>query len=584
MNSHDLAMASLNTSHASLGNSTVKDARDLTISSFGGPEDFTLNIIDHMRCNKPNFKRKNREQLTTSSLGGPEDFTADIVKHANRTKDGNCSQLPKGQVKASPRRASEGSGKTSSRLSSHPQTHSSNHRTNSTLSAVATSKDGESQTRREVSTQSETSSPPGHVKARSSNKLVRETSNDSTLDDNGAASVVFRDGKVHRKHIRGGVGQQMQPTVSDDEGNLEKGTTTQSLVSSPFHQTPPDPTMLLPVAMLEDDLTIPLGESTSTQHSLESTVSSQEQPVQDTSNSTLSLAHRTHDSPASAKKAESEHSINLPAGASELLMDDMRRPETFHHNDSLVSDCIDPRLAFANRKCDTRPDVAVDAQLLAEPKSVDETESLRQQLAQMKSTLAQREGVINDLQGKLLAKEAECTDLYSALQDKSVAIAAAESRELALKDAVRAAQAETAAAGKTAAERFAIVKDALLAAEDEAAGAAERAEHAVLAVQSKADAAASRCRRLEQEVQDLTASAQVARAEAKRAREEQTQRETLWMQRSEILLAECDRRGQALMLNIGEQELPGVRDGKGRQAYRYQSREKCGRVGTAVMR
>ena len=107
------------------------------------------------------------------------------------------------------------------------------------------------------------------------------------------------------------------------------------------------------------------------------------------------------------------------------------------------------------------------------------------------------------------------------------------------------------------------MKNALITAEDEAAVAAERAKDTIMAAES-------RRRQLEEEVKDLTTSVRTARAEAKRAKNEQAEREMLWAERSEILLAECDRRGRALMVKIGEQELPGVRDEKGRQAYRYQ--------------
>jgi chromosome segregation ATPase len=263
--------------------------------------------------------------------------------------------------------------------------------------------------------------------------------------------------------------------------------------------------------------------------------------------------------------AAANHSINLLVDASELLADDMHRPETFPRNDSSVKNCSDPNVAIADCTRAIRSDKQNNAQRPPTSTKVDEMELLRKELEEMKSALAQKEEAINVLQSKLSAKEAECDELHNVLQDKSSAIAAAESRETVLKDAMRAAEEKTAAATATAAERFAIMKNALIIAEDEAAVAAERAKDTVTVAES-------RCHRLEKEVKDLTTSVRTARAEAKRAKKEQAERETLWMERSEILLAECDRRGRALMIKIGEQELPGVRDEKGRQAYRYQRR------------
>jgi hypothetical protein len=479
---------------------------------------------------------------------------------------------------ASLRRASDGSVKITQPSTSHSPIHTPNHRKPSTSSAVAINGDEGSQSRRSSlpqskasSPQAQASSPQAHLKAHRLNKLVDATRNDIALDDNGTVSIIVKDGKVYRKKIRAGVRQKMQPTVSDDEEDFEEGT-IESLTSSSSNQPPPEPTMSLPIAMLEDDLTNPLGESTPTQRTLDSIVSSKEKILEDAFDFATSLAHRIQRTPASAKKPASEYSINLSADASELLADGMYRPETFPRNDSFVRDCSDPNVAFADRIRGIRPDNTSTTPRSPEPSKMDERESLRLQLEQMKSALALKDETINLLQSKLSAKETECEELHTVLQKKSAAIAAAESREVALKEAVRATEEKSVAAAATAAERFAIVKDALITAEDEAAVAAERTKDAVAAAEQKTDAAVSRCRRLEKEAKDLTASTRAARVEAKRARKEQAERETLWMERSEILLAECDRRGKALMVKIGEQELPGVRDEKGRQAYRYQRR------------
>jgi hypothetical protein len=575
-------MESLITSHASIGNSTLKDARDLTGSSLGGPEDFTLNLIDHMRRNKPSFKNPNREQFTTSSFGGPEDFTADIVNHANGIKEGDSLQRSEERVFAPLRRASGGPVKTTqgspSRSPSHSPRHSPNQRTTGASSAAATKGDGESQSRRPSSPRAKPTSPQGLVESRSSNKLVKETSDDIALDDNGTVSIVVKDGKVYRKNVRAGVRQQMQPTVLDGGEGVGEKDITELLPSPRLNQYPPEPTMSLPLPLLEDDFTKPLGESTPTQPTLDSIVSSKDQTLEDGFDFATSLAHRIQRTPASAKRPEAEYSINLSANASDLLTDGIYRAETFPRNDSFVKDCSDPNVAFADRIRGIRPDNAGTTQPPREPSKVDETELLRQQLEDMKAALAQKDEAIHVLQKKLSAKEAECQELHDALLDKSAAVAAAELRERALKKDVRAAEEKCVVASTAGAERFAIVKDALITAEDEAAVVVERAKDAVAVAESRADAAVSRCRRLEREVRDLTASARAARAEAKRARREQADREALWLERSEILLAECDRRGKALMIKIGEQELPGMRDRVGRQAYRYQRTGEAGRT------
>jgi hypothetical protein len=598
-------MASLITSHATIGNSTLKDARDLTGSSLGGPEDFTLNLVDHLRRNKPSFKYTNEEQLTTSSFGGLEDFTADIVKYVNRTKNDDSSQRSKGRVIAPLRRASDRSVKTTRRSPSHSPSHSPmdspNHRSVGLYPTGATKGDGESQSRRPSTPQSKITTPHILAKAHSSNKLVNETNNDLALDDNGTLSIIVRDGNVYHKKVRAGVRQKMQPTVSDDdeeegeEEDLDNENLTESSTSSATNQHLPEPTMSLPLPLPEDedDLTKPLGESTPTQHSLNSTTSSstKDSPLEDAFDFATSLAHRIQRTPASANKpdAAAEYSINLSANASQLLADGVPRPATFPRNDSFVRDCSDPNVPFADRIRGIRPENAAGTtQPLPEGSKVDETELLRQKLEQMKAALAQKDETINALQTELSVKVAECEQLRNALQEKSTALtaavesrevalqdgaraaqekAAAKARETALQDALHAAEEQAAAAATTAAERFVIIKNALIAAEDEAAVAAERAQHALAAAESKAD---TRCRRLEKEANDLTASVRAARAEAKSARKEQAEHEAHWVQRSEILLAECDRRGRALMVKIGEAELPGVKDAKGRQAYRYQ--------------
>ena len=412
-------------------------------------------------------------------------------------------------------------------------------------------------------------------KSRSSKNPVKETGKGRSLNDSGNVSIIVKDNEIYRKTMRAGVRQKMQPAVSDEgEEEPDQEDITEPLTSPSLNQPPPESTMSLPIDLLEDDLTRPLGESTPTQRTLDSNIASKEHTLEDGFDFATSLAHRIQRTPASAKKLEPEYSINLSTNASELLADGLYRPETFPRNDSFVRDYPDPNVAFSDRVRDIRPDNTSNTPRRPESSKVDddEMESLHQQLEQMKSALAQKDETINVLQSQLLAKEAKCEELHVVLQDRSSAMAAAESREAALKHAVRAAEEQTVAVTATAADRFAIVKDALITAEDEAAMAAERAKDTVSAAEARANTAEKRCGRLEREVRELTASARAARAEAKRAREERAEREALWEERSEILLKECDRRGRALMVKIGEIELPGVRDERGRQAYQYQRR------------
>ena len=383
------------------------------------------------------------------------------------------------------------------------------------------------------------------------------------MDDNGTVSITVKDGETYRKIMRVGVRQKIQPTVSDDEEQQGGDKTTGSLKSTSSSQRLPEPTISLPIDLLENDLTKPLGESTPTQRTLDSIILPKEQTVADGFENSTDVALRIQRMPASVKMTVADHSTDLLVDASELLTHDMYRPETFPCNDTSVKDCSEPNVAVDDRKGAVGSDNQSNTQHPPTSIKVDEMELLRKELEKMKSALAQKEEEINVLQSKLLAKEVECDELHNILQDKSSAVAAAELRETVLKDAIRAGEEKTAAALATAAERFTIMKNALIAVEDEAAVAAEQAKDTVTAAES-------RCRRLEEEVKDLTMSVRTARAEAKRAKNEQAEREMLWAERSEILLAECDRRGRALMVKIGEQELPGVRDEKGRQAYRYQ--------------
>lgn len=579
-------MASLITSHASIGDSTLKDARDLTTSSFGGPEDFTLNLVDHMRRNKASFKQPDQEEHTNSSLDGPEDFTADIVNHANRARSSDSLQRSTERVRAPLRRVSAGSVKATQRPPLHSPLHSprqsSDHRQGDLGPAEATKSDRECQSRGTSTSQPKSSSPQGCSKARIANNQLKASADGLATEDIGNMSILVKDGNVYHKKVRGGVRRKMQPTVSDDESELgNEDDVNKSFPPSPSMQHPPEATMSLPLPFLDDDLTKPLGESTPTQHTLNSTTSSKESKLEEGFDFAASLAHRIQRSPASAKNPEAdEYSINLSANASQLLADGIYRPETFPHNDSFVRDCSNPNVAFEDRIRGIRPDNnnASTAQHPAEQIEVKAVESLRQQLEEMKAALAQKDEAITVLQTKLSVKEAECEELHSILEDKSSALAAAETRETALTDALHIAEQNAAADADTAAERFAIVKDALVAAEDDAAVAAERAREAVATAEARADAAVSKCQRLEKEVMALSTSVQDAKADAKRARKEQMEREAMWVGRSEVLLAECDRRGRALMVKIGELELPGVRDEKGRQAYRYQRGRERGRV------
>jgi hypothetical protein len=556
-------MASLITSHASIGNSTLKDARDMTMSSIGGPEDFTLNIIDLMRRNKPSFKHSNREQLTTSSFGGPEDFTTDIVNYANHTEEGGSSQRSKGPVIASMRRASDGSPKVTHHLPPHSPIQSPSRRTRGLSSTAPANCDEESKPTQSCSSQSKASPTQAHKEKRRSSRQVGNGSADFAMDGDGAVSITVKDGETYRKNLRASVCQKMQTTVFDDEGQQGGDKTTGSLNSTSSNQPLPEPTISLPIDLLEDDLTKPLGESTPTQRTLDSIVSPKEQTVADGLENSVDVTHRIQRTPASVKMTVADHSIDLLVDASELLTHDVYRPETFPCNGTSVKDCSEPNAAIADRKCAVGSDNQSNTQHPLASTKVDEMELLRKELEKMKSAFVQKEEEVNILQSKLLAKEVECDELHDVLQEKSSAVAAAELRETVLKDAIRAGEEKTAAALATAAERFTIMKNALITAEDEAAVAAERAKDTITAAES-------RRRQLEEEVKDLTTSVRTARAEAKRAKNEQAEREMLWAERSEILLAECDRRGRALMVKIGEQELPGVRDEKGRQAYRYQ--------------
>ena len=560
-------MTSLFTSHASIGDSTIKDGCDMTNSSFGGPEDFTLNIIENLRRNKPSFKHTRREQLTESSILGAEGFAADTLRQTRRRQDSDSSQRSKGRVVAFSRRASNESVKITRPSQSYSPTQSPSRRDISLLPTVATNGNGQSERKESSSTQSATPSTQAQRKADSITKEVKATSDGFPLDNNPDLSVSFEDGEIRHKTLRAGALEKSQPTVSDDEEEYDREAITESLSSLSLNRMQTEPTMSLPLGLPEDDITRPLGESTQTQHTLDSALSSKEQTLEDAFDFATRLAHRIQRTPASAKKPEAEYSINLSADASELLPDGACQPETFPLNESLVRDRSDPKLAFADRIPGVQSDNASNTQRPLGASEVDEVESLRQQLQQSKAALAQKEETINVLRNSLSAKKIECDELHNVLQTKSSAAAAAESREGALQDALRAAEQQTVADANIAAERFAIVKGALIAAEDEAAVAMERAQDAVAAAEAKA---ASRGRRLEKEVNDLTASARAARAEAKRARTEQAEREALWVERSEVLLAECDRRGRALLVKIGERELPGVRDEKGRQAYRYQ--------------
>jgi hypothetical protein len=581
-------MASLVTSHASIGDSTLKNARDLTISSFGGPEDFTLNLIDHMRRNKPSFKQADPEQLTDSSLDGPEDFTADIVNYANRSGDNNSSQRSTQRVIAPLRRASAGSTKAAQRSPLHSPPHSPrqslNHGNSGLASAESAKSYGERQSRRTSASQPKSSAPQGLSKARIANSQLKAPPDGLGPEDSGNISILIKDGNVYHKKVRAGARRKMQPTVSDDESELgNEEDMTKSPLPSPSIQHPPEPTMSLPLPLLEDELTKPLGESTPTQHTLNSTTYSKNFNLEEGFDFATSLAHRIQRTPASAKNlSANEYSVNLSANASQLLAGGLYRPETFPHNDSFVRDCSDPNVAFADRIRGVRPDSshnkANTTKHLHEQSKMDETELLRRQLEEMKAALAQKDEAITALQTKLSAKEAECEELHRAFGDKSTALAAAETRETALTDVVRVTEQNAAADAQTAAERFVIVKDALIAAEDEAAMAAERAREALVAAAARTDAALAKVRRLEREVEDLSVSARDAEAAAKRVRKEQMDREAMWVGRSEVLLAECDRRGRALMVKIGELELPGVRDEKGRQAYRYQREKERGRL------
>ena len=528
------------------------------MSSIGGPEDFTLNIIDNMRRNKPSFSHTNEEQLTESSIPGPEDFTADLLRDTRRRQDSDASQRSRGHAIASRRKVSAGSVKTTQSSPSNSPIQSPNHRSASLLPAM-TARDGEQlQAKRSSSAQSATASARAQGEAGSTTP-IKEVHNDIPLDDIGAVSVIIKDGEMYRKNIRAGVRQKMQPTVSDDDDErIDKADIANAMNPPSSSPIQPEPTTAIPTGLLDDEITRPLGESTPTQRTLDfSPTSSKEHTLEDGFDFATSLAHRIQRTPASsARKPEAEYTLDLSADASELLADGLYRPETFPHDDSFVRDCSDPNVAFADRIRGIRPDNNPSNNILQrpppEPSEVDELELqlLRAQLEQMKSTLAQKEETITVLQNKLSAKDAECETLHNALQTKSSAAAASSSsREAALESALHIAEEKTAAAAATAAARFAIVKDALIATEDEAAVTADR------------------CRRLEKE-------AKSARAEATQARKQQAEREALWIKRSEVLLAECERRGRAVLVTIGEREMPGVRDGMGRQAYRYQSQSQ----------
>ena len=242
-------------------------------------------------------------------------------------------------------------------------------------------------------------------------------------------------------------------------------------------------------------------------------------------------------------------------------------------------------LATANKQKfrDGSPPTSTPQQNPPQPAVPSETDLLRQEIEQLKLALMQRDNTIAGLQTALVSKDAECVELRRAsttqinsltkVVNKASAAAkakdtqcqdmsAATKRELAEKDSAieklnislqekAAAAVKTDSAVSTLVARSAALKDAMIAAEDEAAGLAQHNE------------------RLARKVEALTLSTDVALEKAKRAEREMGEREEMWAQRADVLLAEIERRGRALMIAVGERELPGVKDQRGRQAYRY---------------
>lgn len=192
----------------------------------------------------------------------------------------------------------------------------------------------------------------------------------------------------------------------------------------------------------------------------------------------------------------------------------------------------------------------------------NEMESLRHQLEQMRAILAQKDETIGELQAKLAQKDETIGDLQATLAQQDEKLAQ-KNEVLAQKNEILAQQDE-----------MLVQRDEMLVEADEAFG--------VLQVQvSKNAEACKTIKILETEVKTLKTTAQAAKAEATRARKEQEERDTLWIERSDILLAEIDRRGKAVMWAIGEKECPGMVDEKGRQAYHYRNGKDYTRASTS---
>ena len=202
----------------------------------------------------------------------------------------------------------------------------------------------------------------------------------------------------------------------------------------------------------------------------------------------------------------------------------------------------------------------------APSKQEDEMKSLHQQLEQLKVTLAQKDETLRDLQATLAQKDQKISGLETALTQQDEKLAR-KIEMLAQKDEMLAQQDEIMAQQ----DEMIVQRDEMLGQKDEMLAEADETVGILQArLSTKTTETRNTNETLETKIKHLKASTSIAQAEATRARREQEEREKLWIQRSEVLLAEIDRRGQAVMWAIGEKECPGMVDEKGRQAYRYQ--------------
>ena len=193
----------------------------------------------------------------------------------------------------------------------------------------------------------------------------------------------------------------------------------------------------------------------------------------------------------------------------------------------------------------------------------DEQEAAAAARERMTAELQQKDSQINSLKTAIKAKN----NHYQAVQEECF-------RQMKADENKRQADEQEAAAAKERAMRrlsaglglFAKKKKAAEIGERKAAAKVAELEVAAIAADEKTAAIAAKneqqtgiIRALKMELEAVMASGRAAEADRKR--------------REAILCGEVDRRGKALMIALGEKELPGVMDGRGRQGYRYVQRK-----------